>query len=394
MARQYNEEDDYQDPLAEELANYVGDQGGGGGQVQAQAAPPDYQGGDSGAPAGGDSTAPPIDNATPNDPGPITPPISAPSPAPAGAAATPGFDVLAALQAKLGSLYDPSIGQDAIRNISYAQNAGVSPQSIVDRIVARNLLRATNQPGSTYTPNGKGGYMTAPKPVARTAGGGGTGGGMGADASSALIQQLMASILGGGAAGAGTGLGGGGGTGAPAGGGGSTDPFRQQILDSLKQLIAQGSEPIGDVSNDPRSRAARTSAQRNYEQARSEAAERRASQGLLFSGATETDINAAQQQRAETQQVVEAQIAGSLLQDRKEKLTTALQLGAGIISEDQRLQVQKELAQVEQALHSTQLQLQLAQSLMQNQQFYDKLGYDLGLQEAGLNSGSVGALGH
>lgn len=210
----------------------------------------------------------------------------------------------------------------------------------------------------------------------------GGSGGTGANGSSAMLQALLESILGGGAL---NGINQSAYQESP-----QSQAMRVQMMAALQEMIRQGQEPVGDVSNTPQAQANQIATQREYEHNRSAAAERRASQGLLFSGPFEQDINGAQQQRSEKQGAFEAQIVQTILNDRKERLTSALQMSAGILSEDQRVGLQRELQQVNAALQQTQLKIMLAGSLFQNQQFYDNLGYGLGGTEAAANAKSVG----
>ena len=64
------------------------------------------------------------------------------------------------LQQSLGSLYDPTIYQDFVRNTS--NNGGGDPNDWFNRIVAKNELRSSNEPNSQYVPNGQGGYTVGP----------------------------------------------------------------------------------------------------------------------------------------------------------------------------------------------------------------------------------------
>jgi hypothetical protein len=75
-------------------------------------------------------------------------------------------DITSQLQSRLGSLFDPTVTQDVIRNASY--NGGSDTQSWIDRIVNKNLLRASNQSDSTYVPNGKGGFTVGPTGMPNT----------------------------------------------------------------------------------------------------------------------------------------------------------------------------------------------------------------------------------
>lgn len=191
-----------------------------------------------------------------------------------------------------------------------------------------------------------------------------------------LINSLVSRLLGGGGIFAGL----------PSGmSQGSQDPFRATLMDSLSKLIQEGQTPVGDVSNTPQARAFQLASTRNADKQRSRLAEQRGSQGLLRSGAFEQDKNAVDQQRSMAQSGYEAQLANTILEDRKQKLQYALSTGAGFITQEQQLELQRELQGINAALAQTSIQLQLAQALLGNQRFYDELGLRVGQTEAGLN---------
>lgn len=82
-----------------------------------------------------------------------------------GGGDTGGRDYEAELKGKLGGLYTPGALEE-LKHRDY-------DQGWMDRIVAKENLRANNEPGSTYHENGKGGYLTGPvKPAASGTGGG------------------------------------------------------------------------------------------------------------------------------------------------------------------------------------------------------------------------------
>lgn len=171
------------------------------------------------------------------------------------------------------------------------------------------------------------------------------------------------------------------------------DPeIRSKIMSAISMMIDQGSQPIGDVSQSQQAKAYQIASQRNAEQDRSAAMERRAAQGLLTSGPAETDVNAIDQQRSEKQSAFEAQLTTTLLADRSQKLTTALQTGAGIMSADQQAALQAELQSVNSELAKSSLQLQLTNSILSNSHFYDDLGYRIGSTAAGLNASAGSSL--
>lgn len=60
----------------------------------------------------------------------------------------------------LGGLYDPNTYTSYVANVS--NNGGGDPTDWFNRIVAKESLRGSNEPNSTYTPDNKGGYTTGP----------------------------------------------------------------------------------------------------------------------------------------------------------------------------------------------------------------------------------------
>lgn len=237
------------------------------------------------------------------------------------------------------------------------------------------VLGAEDSPNTAYWYQGgeDGGGGTARAPVQRSGGGFGNldqGAGVGSD----LINSLVSRLLGGGGLFAGIG-----------GQSQNQDPFRAQLMDALSKLVQEGQQPVGDVSASPQAKAFQRASTRNAEKQRSRLAEQRGAQGLLRSGTFEQDKNAIDQQTAAAQSGYEAQLANTILEDRKQKLEYALTTGAGYITNEQQLQLQRELQGINAALAQTSIQLQLAQALLGNQRFYDQLGFNIGQAEQGGN---------
>lgn len=150
------------------------------------------------------------------------------------------------------------------------------------------------------------------------------------------------------------------------------NPLRDQILASLSEIIKQNSGPVGDVSASPEAVAARGATQRASEFQRSAMAERLSAEGLgnqeggAGSGAFDSEMAGIEQARGEDNMRYEAQLANQILTQRHDRLMSALQLGAGYLTDEQRLQLQDQLQQ-------TQAALDIARMMLQNQQFYDNL---------------------
>lgn len=246
------------------------------------------------------------------------------------------------------------------------------------------VLGAEDSPSTAYWYQGgndsaPAGSRAVPAPRSSSSGFGNLdqGFGVGGD----LINSLVSRLLGGGGIFAGLPSG--------ASSGASQDPFRAQLMDALSKLISEGQTPVGDVSNTPQARAFQLASTRNAEKQRSRLAEQRGAQGLLRSGTFEQDKNAVDQQRSMAQSGYEAQLANTILEDRKQKLEYALSTGAAYISQEQQQQLQRELQGINAALAQTSIQLQLAQALLGNQRFYDQLGLQVGQTEAGLNQNAA-----
>ena len=103
----------------------------------------------------------------PDDSQPPNGPPRPPDPSPSGGGSGSGSGTTSAedeFKKRLGSLYDPSILGDYVRNASYGAGNNPDPanQDLINRIVNRNLLRGSNESGSSYVSNGTGGYTVGP----------------------------------------------------------------------------------------------------------------------------------------------------------------------------------------------------------------------------------------
>lgn len=187
------------------------------------------------------------------------------------------------------------------------------------------------------------------------------------DAQRHLLELLMERLMGGGTPG----------TGPP------QSPLQAQILAQLQALIEEGSKPLGDISQTPQALASRIALDRGAAETRSAMAERRAAQGINLGGTNiDQEVAGIKQAQAEAQSQAEGKIAMELLKDKKDRLERALSLGAGIVSDEQRLYAQQQLNQVNTAL-------QLFLSLLGSEYNYDYLGYLAGRDEANANDDST-----
>ena len=186
------------------------------------------------------------------------------------------------------------------------------------------------------------------------------------------------------------------------------DAIRQQILGIMNQN--QGLD-INNPGSDPASKAFATIQQRAADKFRADQAEQRAAQGIgqnqqgEVSGALAGDIGGAQSTLAENIAGFQSRMVVDQINQRRAQLMQALQIGAGLLGQDQQTAIQRELAQLDAALKQNlgaadiglrsfqtqgNLSLGLLQSLMQNQQYYDRLGYDIGRDEQDFDLRSMG----
>lgn len=292
---------------------------------------------DASGPSAGTGGYPPLPSGDPGGPNPNAPGMpNAPVP-PAPAPPPPASGSGAA-----GSGNGPD-------SINHGPPPGVS-QAAWDAWLAQN-------PGDYY--RGYHGALT--NTPTGSGGGGGGGGGLGNANLNALYKLLLDRITG------------------PTGP--QSSPLRDQVLAQLQAMITEGGKPIGDVSASPEALAYRTALDRGTADTRSALAERRTAQGLGGSN-MDTDILGLKQEQAYAQSQYEAKLSHDLLLDKKDRLERAMSMGAGIISDEQRLQVQQQLSSVNSALA-------MFTALLGNQFNYDQLGYWLAAQEGNANASAA-----
>jgi hypothetical protein len=162
---------------------------------------------------------------------------------------------------------------------------------------------------------------------------------------------------------------------AGAGGGPAFDEaVRQMVLRLMRQ------QPT-DVTNDPVYQGAMSAygqqQQRAKERNRNAIAERSAAEGTLNTGGFSDRILGAEQQQGEA----EASFAGNLgireLERQREEVMQALQIGAGLMTDEDRLALTEKLGLINAALQQQGLGLQQQQITNQNNQFQSTLGWDM-----------------
>lgn len=175
--------------------------------------------------------------------------------------------------------------------------------------------------------------------------------------------------------------------------------FEDQLRSTLMDLIRRGQEPVdaNAIGNSQEAKSFARVQERALERYRAQAAEQRAAQGIgqnqqgEVSGALGSDIQGGQSELAEKIAAFESRLVADQINQRRQQLMQALQMGAGMLSGEQSNAIRRELAQLDAALQREtfhadlglrgflgggQLSLGLLGSLNQNQQFYDRMGYD------------------
>jgi hypothetical protein len=185
--------------------------------------------------------------------------------------------------------------------------------------------------------------------------------------------------------------------------------FQQALVNRLAPgpVNAQAPEIAGAIG------ANRGAEQRGFERNRAMMAERAGSQGL-DQNAFNSQVTGLAQERAGREGQFEGQMTRELAQQRAQELTSALSLGGAMLSEQDKMALQKELAQLQaqltregtaaqvglgqgdlslrDKLGSGQLNLGLLNALLGNQQFGQNLGANLGMFSAGLNQKTISEL--
>lgn len=151
----------------------------------------------------------------------------------------------------------------------------------------------------------------------------------------------------------------------------AANPFRDKLLAALTQMIHDNSGPTGDQSGTPEMMAFRTANKRESDFERSALAERMSAEGLGNvegggSGAFTGEAIGLEQAQGERNAQYEAELTHRILTEKQGRLIQALQLGAGYLTDEQRLQLQE-------ALQNTNASLDITRMMLQNQQFYDNL---------------------
>lgn len=165
-----------------------------------------------------------------------------------------------------------------------------------------------------------------------------------------------------------------------------SERLSKNVQDSINKALEQG--PVVD-ENDPtyqaQDQANRIQSQRASENARMSAVQRMHAQGMGDSGGMDSRIRSIEQQRGEHDQSMNAQLRMNFLQDARQRVMQALQLGAGIMTGREEQALRMKLAEI---------QAQLArEDLAFRRDFsYDQLGQNLGLSLADLQQRAMGTM--
>lgn len=172
----------------------------------------------------------------------------------------------------------------------------------------------------------------------------------------------------------------------------TTPAYDDLVRNAIMDAIRTGQQPVDatDPQIAPLLAAVQGQGQRAKEQNQGQLAERLSAKHLLSSGAYDTGVERYNQGIDEATGGTLAQMMTSVLSQRQQKLMQAIQMGSNYLNADQARQLQAELASVNSALAQYQAKssvgLGTLASLLQNQQFYDALGNQIGQFASSQNS--------
>jgi hypothetical protein len=158
---------------------------------------------------------------------------------------------------------------------------------------------------------------------------------------------------------------GGAGSGQTAGGGAFGDAIRNQIM----ALMGQGGNPTDSPVYQGAMRAYNTQQQRGADTTRNAIAERMAASGQANSGAMDAQIGAAEQAAGENSAAFAGNLGIRALEQQREEIMQALQLGAGLMTDEQRLALTEKLGLIN-------ANLQQQSITNQNNQYTSNMGWE------------------
>lgn len=172
----------------------------------------------------------------------------------------------------------------------------------------------------------------------------------------------------------------------------TTPAYDELVRNAIMEAIRSGQQPVDatDPMIAPLLAAVQGQGQRAKESNQGRLAEQLSAKHLLSSGAYDTGVERYNQGIDEATGGTLAQLMTNVLSQRQQKLMQAIQMGANYLNADQARQLQAELSNVNSALAQYQAKssvgLGTLASLLQNQQFYDQLGSNIGMFTANQNS--------
>lgn len=170
-------------------------------------------------------------------------------------------------------------------------------------------------------------------------------------------------------------------------------PTSTAVTNSINTTLAT---PEGVNTNDPayqqQLKAQGVTSTRNAERARASAAQRANANGTIGSGGFDTQVNNIERDRGESDQRFESQLMAGELQAQRTKIAQALQLGAGIMSQEQTLAMQDRLAQLDAAIRREGYGLQRDLGMADIGVRRDQLGVDTAFRGAELDQNALLAL--
>lgn len=170
--------------------------------------------------------------------------------------------------------------------------------------------------------------------------------------------------------------------------------FANRIQEAILQMLNRGQTPS---ASDPEialpSAAFRQGQQRMEERSRAELAERAAHEGYSDSGAFDTELRGIQQARGQAESAYEAGLFADAAQRRLTELTQVAALGSQFLSQQDQLQLQREIANLEAQLEQARLaqnQTQFTSSLGENRRQFDvDSALRKAIEEARLNQSAL-----
>lgn len=188
------------------------------------------------------------------------------------------------------------------------------------------------------------------------------------------------------------------------------DQVRNNIIGQMSQNPTQASITDPDIA--PVAEANRNALERARRGSQDALAERFAAEGMpVNSGAFDTAVQRGFQEAGQAQGAFEANLVNQKLQERRANIMQALQLGAGLLSDDQRNALQLQLAQLDAAVQreglSTQrdlasmddatkrmlgiggLNLGFIEAMLNQRNADNRLGFDIGNAEALYNQNAL-----